>query len=257
MIVYTEAEAEVTIRAFSGVRQLIHCSTGATYGFPLPLPVTEEVPCRAEQQYGRQKREADARFLRAYHSDGFPVTIIKPNITYGHRWTHRLPSQLTWNWLRRVVDGKPIVVVGDGDQIHHFQHADDSASGFAGSVGNDRTIGQVFNNCGTQACTWREFHQTVMRIIGRSVPIVGIPRADLLALRDRHPAIEERNFWYHMDVSNAKLRRVVPAYHQQHSLESGLRDILAEFDPEKVQPNPPEVDEMLDDLVARQGRVIA
>ena len=175
MIVFTAAQAEESVRAFEGVRQLIHCSTGATYGFPLPIPVTEEAPLLAEQHYGKNKREADAVFLRAHHADGFPVTILKPNITYGHRWTHRLPSQLGFNPLRRILDGKPILVVGDGDQLHHFHHADDSAKAFVGCVGNEATIGQIFNNTGTRGYTWREMHETTMRVLGRSVPIVGIP----------------------------------------------------------------------------------
>lgn len=255
MIVFTAADARVSLKAFADVTQLIHCSTGATYGFPLPIPVTEETPLRAEQPYGSNKNEADRIFLSAHFADGFPVTIIKPNITYGHKWTHRLPGQLPGNWLRRVVDGKPIVVVGDGNQLHHFHHADDSARGFVGCVGNERTIGHVFNNTATQAYTWRELHETAMRIVGKRVPIVGVPRQDLLALRAQHPDLEERNFWHHMDVSNAKLRRVVPDYHQAHTLEDGLSDILAGFDPGKVATNGEEIDTMLDDLAARQGRV--
>jgi nucleoside-diphosphate-sugar epimerase len=119
MIVFTAADARVSLEAFSGVEQLIHCSTGATYGFPLPLPVTEEAPLRA-----------------------------------------------------------------------------------------------------------------------------------------RYPALEERNFWHHMDVSNAKLKRVAPSYHQAHTLEDGLADILAGFDPNQVEPNSAEIDAMLDDLAERQGRVL-
>ena len=256
MIVFTEDDAELTIRAFAGVKQLIHCSTGATYGFPLPIPVTEETPCRAEQRYGKNKRLADACFLRAYHTKGFPVTIIKPNVTYGFKFTHSLPGQLSRGWLRRLIDGKPIVVVGDGEHLHHFNHADDSAKGFVACVGNSRAIGQTFNNCATQAYTWREWHKTVMDILGRTVPIVGIPRDDLLAVADRDQRLQEKNFWYHMDVSNAKLKRVTSGYYEEHTLETGLRDILRDFDPAKVAQLPAEEDAMLDELVERHARLV-
>lgn len=256
MIVFTAAEAEVSLRAFEGVSHLIHCSTGATYGFPLPIPVTEESPCRATQPYGKNKTEADAVFMRAWWNDGFPVTILKPNITYGFKWANSLPGQLPGSWLRRVVDGKQIITVGDGNQLHHFLYADDSARGFVGCIENEKTIGQIFNICATETYTWRIFYETVMKVIGRSVPIVGIPREQLLRLQDRYPMLEEKNFWHHMDHSNLKLRRLVPEFRQSRSLEEGLRIITQDFDPAKVEPNPPEIDAMLDDLAERQMKVV-
>lgn len=256
MIIYNAEEAEVSLKAFSGVQQLIHCSTGATYGFPLPVPVTEETPCRAEQPYGKNKHLADARLLRAFYEDGFPVTIIKPNVTYGFKFTHSLPGQLGRSWLRRLVDGKPICVVGDGNHLHHFNHADDSAKGFVSCVGNDSAIGQVFNNCSTQAYTWREWHETVMRILGKTVPLVGIPKDDLLTLSQSEPFLRENNFWYHMDFSNLKLKRISSGYFEEHTLETGLRDILTDFDPEKVPEIVPEEDAMLDRLVERHTRLL-
>jgi nucleoside-diphosphate-sugar epimerase len=255
MIVFTAADAEVTVRAFGGVKQLIHCSTGATYGFPLPMPVTEEEPCTATGAYGKNKNEADAYFLRCWSNDRFPVTILKPNITYGFRWANEFPGQMPGSWIRRLVDGKPIVTVGDGDQIHHFLYADDSASGFVGCIGNDKTIGQMFNICATRTYTWRMFYETVMDILGLRVPIVGIPRDALLEMGSHYPQLVERNFWHHMDHSNLKLRRIVPEFHQLRSLDYGLREVLRDFDRKAVEPNKPEIDAMLDDLVDRQLRV--
>jgi nucleoside-diphosphate-sugar epimerase len=252
MIVYTAAEAEVTLRAFEGVKQLIHCSTGSTYGFPLPIPSAEETPCRATQEYGKNKNEADSVFLRAYWNNRFPITILKPNVTYGFKWVTGFPGQLPGSWLRRIIDGKPVVTVGDGDQIHHFLHADDSASGFVGCIGKSSTIGQVFNINATQAYTWRMLFEKAMDVLGRTVQIVGVPRDTLLELRNVHPEIVERNFWHHMDISNLKLRRIVPEFHQLRSLEEGLREIFSDFDPDEVEPNAPEIDALLDDLAERQ-----
>lgn len=255
MICFNADDARVALEAFAGVRQLIHCSTGATYGFPLPLPLTEEVPCRAVDDYGRLKHEADSVLLRAHAEAGFPVTILKPNGTYGTGWTHWFPGQLPGSWLRRAVDGRPIAVVGDGDQIHHFLHSDDSARGFVGCVGNERTIGQVFNICSTVPYTWREFHETILRLLGLDVPVVGIPRETLLRFSEKYPAIQERNNWHHMLNSTEKLRRCVPSFCQEKSLEQGLREILRDFDSARVEPNPAEIDALLDAITTRQQQV--
>jgi len=257
MLCFNAEDARTSLEAFTGVEQFLHCSTGGTYGFPLPLPITEELPCLATDPYAKQKHEADTVFLEAFHRDRFPVTILKPNGTYGEGWRHWLPGQLPGSWLRRVVDGKPIVVVGDGDQIHHFLHSDDSACGFVHCIGNPRTIGQVFNLCSIVPTTWRQFHEATMRVLEREVPIVGIDRDTLTALGKEFPAIQPKNNWFHMLNSTDKLRRCVPEFRQAFPLEAGLRDIMQGFDPQQVEANPPEIDQLLDVLVERHGRLLA
>jgi nucleoside-diphosphate-sugar epimerase len=254
MICFDAAHAAVSQRAFAGVGHLIHCSSGATYGFPVDqLPITEETPCRASDAYGAAKHAADRAIMQASLAGGPPVTIIKPNTILGS--VHRLPGQLPGNWLRRVLDGKPLVVVGDGDAIHHFLHREDAARTFVGCLGQPRCFGQVFNLCGTVPVTWRDYHEAAMRVLRREVPIVGVPRDDLLALRDVHPLLGEKNNWRHMLVSTAKLQRCVPGFSQTLDVEAALARVLAGCAADRLPPQDDHIDRMLDDLVGRQRAV--
>jgi nucleoside-diphosphate-sugar epimerase len=257
MITFDAAQAEVSLRAFTGVGHLVHCSSGATYGFPLDrLPITEETPCRAGDAYGAAKHAADRVMMQAsLGGGGPPVTIIKPNTVLGSSYGRSLPGQLPGNWLRRIVDGKPVVVVGDGEAIHHFLDSEDAARAFVGCLGQPRCFGQVINLCGTIPVTWRDYHEAAMRVIRREVPIVGVPRDDLLALRETHPQLTEKNNWRHMLASNDKLRRCVPGFAQTIEVEAALERVLAGFDPDRIPVQDPRIDAMLDDLVRRQRSV--
>lgn len=255
MLTFDPAQAAVSLRAFAGVGHLIQTSTGATYGPLDRLPITEETPCRASDHYGAAKHAADRVFLQASLAGGPPVTILKPNTILGSAYTYRMPGQLPGNWLRRMLDGRPVVVVGDGEAIHHFLHAEDAARAFVGCLAQPRCFGQIFNLCGILPVTWREFHEAAMRVLRRTVPIVGVPRDDLLALQAVHPALSEKNNWRHMLSSTAKLQRCVPGFAQTLDVEAALARVLADWDPARMPAQDPGADALLDDLVRRQRTV--
>jgi nucleoside-diphosphate-sugar epimerase len=110
MICFDAEDAASSLRAFRGVQHLVVCSTVATYGVELDwLPVTEEHPLRPTTDYGRGKRDADAVFRAAHASEGFPITIIKPALTYGPDWpcVRQLTLHGSPEWVDRARKGKP------------------------------------------------------------------------------------------------------------------------------------------------------
>ena len=84
MICFSREDAQSDLRAFRDVSHFVHCSTVMTYGLEMDwLPATEDHPLRKTAPYGNGKIEADAAFMAAFYSEGFPVTIIKPSTTIG------------------------------------------------------------------------------------------------------------------------------------------------------------------------------
>ena len=115
MICFNAEDAQSTLRAFRGVKHLVHCSTVCTYGVAYEqLPASEDHPLNPITDYGRNKVAADKLFMDAHNRDGFPVTIIKPSTTFGPSWS--LLRQVAWeaSWIDRVRKGKPIAVCDDG-----------------------------------------------------------------------------------------------------------------------------------------------
>lgn len=226
MICFNAVEAESSIRAFRGVRHFIHTSTVRTYGTDLEwLPVTEDHPIRPTVPYGSLKAEADARFLAAYHGWGFPVTILKPSTTYGPL---RIVRQLGLDtiWLRRIREGKPILVLGDATALHHFLHVADAANAFAGILDRENTVGQVYNLVNPRPITWDAYHRAAMKVLGKEVEQVSVSTSLLSAVDEERFGMATGVFALNCLYSGEKLRRDMPGFAVTVSVEDGLRDCI-------------------------------
>ncbi len=239
MITFNREDALSSIRAFRGVRHFVHCSTVCTYGVDYDwLPACENHPLRPVTDYGRNKAAADHAFLAAFHSEGFPVTIIKPSTTYGPKMGAL--RQIAWeaSWIDRIRKGKPIVVCGDGLAPHQFLYVDDAAPAFAGVLGRERCVGQVYNMMARGFTTWAEYHRTAMRVLGREVELVGVPLANLLAAKVPAVGICADIFAHNTIYSAEKLMRDVPEFSPRTSLEEGLSRVFDAMDRTGRIPTP-------------------
>ena len=257
MICFNADQAASSIRAFRRVQQFVMCSTVCTYGVAYDwFPTTEDHPLRPTIDYGRNKAAADALFLEAFERDRFPVTIIKPSTTYGPRMG--LLRQVAWEfgWIDRVRKGKPILVCGDGNAIHQFLHVDDAAPAFAGVLGKPQCIGQTYNLVDRGYRTWEQYHRTAMKVIGREVELVGMPYADLERLEVPAFNICRDIFSHHSYYSAEKLRRDVPEFQPQVSLEAGMANVLEAMDREGRVPDS-DAEAWEDKFIERQRKVSA
>src|SRR6266576_1793783 len=103
------------------VRKVINVSSSAVFGAPKSNPVTEETPPTPGEAYGRAKLEGET-LCRGYAQRGLDVTIIRPRTIMGHG---RLGIfQILFEWIR---EGYNVPVLGRGDNVCQFVHADDLA----------------------------------------------------------------------------------------------------------------------------------
>src|SRR6185369_4256835 len=122
------------------VRKVIYVSSSAIFGAPEKNPVNEDTPPNPGEAYGRAKLEAEglcAEFIR----QGLDVSIIRPRTIMGHG---RLGIfQILFEWLRQ---GYNVPVMGSGDNLYQFVHADDLADACLLAAGRP---GSTIYNCGT------------------------------------------------------------------------------------------------------------
>ena len=255
LVCFDRAAAESSIRAFRGVGHFIQCSSVATYGRQLEyLPATEEYPLNPQNDYGRGKVAADAAFLEAHARIDFPVTILKPTITFGPKMGVLRQIGLDSIWLDRIAKGKPIIVSGDGSAIHQFMHVDDAGRAFSLVVGNKRCSGQIYNLVPRTFTRWDDYHRSAMRVLQRDVPMIGVPAADLIALRDRGVIPITDVFAHNSLFSGAKLTRDVPEFVQKLSLDEALHDVIAALLRERRIPSSDEHN-WEDRVISAQSRV--
>jgi nucleoside-diphosphate-sugar epimerase len=105
----------------AGAKKVVYTSSSAVFGVPRGNPVNEDTPPTPGEAYGRAKLEGE-RLCHEYAARGLDVSIIRPRTILGHG---RLGIfQILFEWIRQ---GSNVPVLGKGDNIYQFVHADDLA----------------------------------------------------------------------------------------------------------------------------------
>jgi len=255
-VCFTPQQGRASLEAFQGVGHLVHTSTVVTLGHSFEwLPVNETHPVRPVSKYGVLKAAVDRMYLAEYYSRGFPVTIIKPSTTYGRK---RLVRQLgvDTRWISRILQGRAILKVGDGNAIHHLLHVDDAALGFVGAVERDACIGQIYHLVNPEHTTWDVVHRTGMAVVGVEVEQVGVTAETLLAIDPHKFRMVGDIFAHNLLFSAEKALHEIPEFRPRISLEEGLEDAIGYLLREGLLEDVPRGD-WEDDIIAAHLSAIA
>jgi nucleoside-diphosphate-sugar epimerase len=67
---------------------------------------------------------------------------------------------------KRMLEGRRVVVHGDGQSLWTLTHARDFAVGLVGLLGNPAAIGEAVQITGDEALTWDAIHATIAAALG-------------------------------------------------------------------------------------------
>ena len=133
-IAFTPDQVERDIRLFRDrTRQYIFISSASAYQRPVAhYLITESTPLENPfWQYSRDKIACEERLMRERRDNGFPVTIVRPSLTYGD--TQIVLAVNSWQKSYTAVDrmrrGKKVIVPGDGSSLWVVTHNSDFAQG--------------------------------------------------------------------------------------------------------------------------------
>ena len=120
--------------------------------------------------------------MRAYREEGFPVTIVRPSLTYGDT---QIPLAInSWTRSYTVVDrmrrGKKVIVPGDGTSLWVITHNTDFAKGLVGLLGREQAIGHAFHITSDEVMCWDQFYRIVAEAAGAEPNPVHMP-SDFIA----------------------------------------------------------------------------
>ena len=160
--------------AGAGVRKIVYTSSSAVFGVPDRNPVTEQTPPKPREDYGRAKL-AGEDLCRQAAAAGLDVTILRPRTILGHG---RLGIfHILFEWVRR---GCNIPVLGAGDNIYQFVHADDLAQACLLAA---RRPGAALYHCGASRFgTMRETLQALCDHAKTGSQVRGVPKSPTVAL---------------------------------------------------------------------------
>ena len=234
MTCFNAKDATSSVRAFRNVSHFVMCSTVCTYGVNFNfLPVKENNPLNPISSYGQNKAKADKIFMEAFSKNKFPVTIIKPSTTYGPKsgLLRQVGSQ-DFSWIDRIRKGKPILVCGDGNAMHQFMHVDDAATAFVNVLNKTHCVGQTYNLVNKGYVTWKEYHQTAMKILNRDVKLVGVPFNNLEKLKVPGFDLCREIYSHHQYFNSDKIFHDLPEFKPKITLETGMNQVIESLDKE-------------------------
>ncbi len=198
-----------------------------------PKLIREDTPlANPFWDYSRNKIACEERLMRAYREDGFPVTIVRPSLTYGDT---QVPLAMN-SWERpftaiaRMRQGKPLIVPGDGTSLWTITHNSDFAKGFVGLLGRRQAIGHAFNIMSDEVLTWDEISRQVAAAVGAEARIVHIA-SDFIAacLPDMGGTLlGDKSVSAVFDTT--KIKRFVPDFCATTPFAEGIRRTIAWFD---------------------------
>jgi nucleoside-diphosphate-sugar epimerase len=157
----------------AGVTKVVHTSSSAVYGAPAALPVTEATPLAPAEAYGRAKADAERLCLR-YAEQGLDVSIVRPRTILGHG---RLGIfHLLFQWIS---EGANVPVLGRGDNVYQFIHADDLAEACA--LAGEHAGPSSFNIGTDRFGTMRELLEGLARHADTGSRVRGVAMAPAVA----------------------------------------------------------------------------
>ncbi|HEY2776027.1 MAG TPA: NAD-dependent epimerase/dehydratase family protein [Candidatus Binatia bacterium] len=158
----------VDAAAHTGVRRVVHTSSSAVFGRPERNPVDEDTEPRPLEAYGRAKLDAERVVTDAARSGKVDAAIVRPRTILGHG---RLGIfQILFDW---VEEGRKVPVLGRGDNVYQFVHADDLADACI-LVGARSGFG-IYHCGAARFGTMRETLETLCRHANTGSRVISLP----------------------------------------------------------------------------------
>lgn len=217
-------------------KQFIYISSASAYlKPPQGYVITEETLLENPYwEYSRNKIACEDYLMERYKKDGFPVTIVRPSHTYDER---SVPLGVhgnggSWQVVKRIMDGKPVIIHGDGSSLWTITHNSDFAKAYVGLIGNSKTIGQAYQITSDESVSWNAIYKAIADALGTELKPYYVASRTLADMSDYDftgSLIGDKSNTVIFD--NSKIKALVPGFRAEISAAEGIkmtvRNILA------------------------------
>ena len=253
---FKKAQLERDYRVFKDkTKQFMYISSASAYNKPCKDYVITEGTALANPywQYSRDKIECEDFLMKMYREEGFPVTIIRPSHTYCEK---EVPLGVhgnngSYQVIKRMLEGKKVIVHGDGTSLWTMTHNSDFAKGFIGLMGNPHAIGEAFQITNDETLTWNQIYKTVADCLGVEFKPYYVS-SEFLAKCSNYDYTgsligDKANS---VVFDNSKLKKAVPGLNMNVRFEQGIKMTLDYIkDHEECQKEDPEFDAWCDKVI--------
>ena len=257
-IAYKPEDVERDLELFRGrTRQYVFISSASVYQKPPNhYVITESTPLyNPHWGYSQAKIACEDRLVRAYREEAFPITIVRPSLTYDTVFPIAIGGWGCYTLADRLLKGQPIIVHGDGSSLWTVTHAEDFARGFIGLVGHPQAIGDDFHITSDEVLTWNQIYETIADALGAEAEIVHIPSDFILQVSPGLGAGLIGDKAWSAVFDNTKIKTFVPEFRAIIPFREGIRRTLAWFDADPSRKRVDDrVNQEMDEIIAAYRR---
>lgn len=254
---FVPSQIERDYRIFNGkTKQFMYISSASAYHKPVKSYIINEGTSLANPywEYSRNKIACEELLMKLYRENGFPVTIVRPSHTYDER---SVPLGVhgkngSWQVIKRMLEGKPVIIHGDGTSLWTMTHNSDFAVGFCGLVGNPHAIGEAFQITNDETLTWNQIYKCIADALGVELKACHVSSEFLAAVSDYDftgSLIGDKSCSVVFD--NSKLKKAVPEFKPVVHFEDGIRMTIKNvLSNSELQKDDPEFDQWCDKVIS-------
>ncbi len=147
--------------------KIVFASTRQIYGRPEYLPVDERHPLQPADVNGINKLAGEWYHMVYNNVYGLRTVSLRLTNTYGPRMRIRDARQtfIGW-WIRRLLEGKPLHIFGDGLQVRDFNYVDDVVEAMLMVAAHDVADGQIYNLGGDEPINLTNLARLMIEVTG-------------------------------------------------------------------------------------------
>ena len=254
-IAFQPDQIDRDLRIFGGhCGQYLFISSASAYEKPpRHYLITEATPAiNPFWTYSQAKIDCEARL---HASSGVDWTIVRPS----HTLRTGIPVMIGSGPVtaRRMLEGRPVIVAGDGNTPWTLTRAEDFARPFVRLFGNPRALHDTFHITGDRAFIWDDIFRAVAALLGVAAQIVHVPTDTLIrhAPEWRGSLLGDKGWTAIFD--NSKIKRVAGDFRCADTLPEILAEPVRHIRRQLAADWPPEddFDRQVDHLCAAQNGV--
>ncbi|MCI0357938.1 MAG: NAD-dependent epimerase/dehydratase family protein [Planctomycetaceae bacterium] len=170
------------------VERFVFASSSSVYGRGAAAPFVEDAPLGTPANtYGASKRAAELLGLTYAQSHGVPFVSLRFFNVYGPRLR---PEMALAVFTRKILEGSPLPLHGDGSVLRDFTHVSDICRGIVAALTAAGVVGQCLNLGNDRPITIRRLIELIEQAAGRMAVIDQLPpRSEDLPLT--HASLEK------------------------------------------------------------------
>ncbi len=234
-IAFNADDVDRDLTLFRGkTNQYVFISSASAYQKPSRFPyITESTPLiNPFWDYSRNKIAGEEKLNAAYRNEGFPITIVRPSLTYETVIPVVIGGWKEYTIIDRIKKGKKIIIHGDGTSLWTITHARDFAKGFVGLLGSQQAIGHAFHITSDEILTWNQIYQNVAEAAGAEANVVHISSDFICQVEDSFTGSLLGDKSHSVVFNNSKIKKFVPGFLATIPFKTGIKQTVEWFEAE-------------------------